>query len=164
MMKAKIKKLRENTKIPETATKGDAGLDCYTSIFKTIDEQNKKLVDISDQKYELKPHERVGCGLGFATELPEGWYAQVVPRSGLALWNGLTVTNSPGTIDNGYRNEWIAIMVNTSNKPVVLKVGDKICQFMMKKSPEIQLEVVEELSTTERNLGGFGSTDKKDKK
>jgi dUTP pyrophosphatase len=170
----KIKKFRDNFKLPEKAKSSDAGFDCFISEFFVIDEKEKKMkpwreVMSKDVKgangdeVALSPHQRVGCGLGFATEIPQGWYAQVVPRSGLALWQGLTITNTPGTIDEGFRNEWVAIVLNTSTSERKLKIGDKICQFMLKKSPEIKLEVVEQLSDSERGMGGFGSSDKKAK-
>ena len=101
------------------------------------------------------------CPLGFASEIPKGYYGAVVPRSGLALWEGISIVNSPGTIDAGYRNEWGAIVVNLSNKSITLNKGDKICQFIIRKLVDYELETVEELSNSERSLGGFGSTGKK---
>ncbi|MHA1620337.1 MAG: dUTP diphosphatase, partial [Promethearchaeota archaeon] len=109
----------------------------------------------------LKPLERILCPLGFATAIPEGYYATVVPRSGFALWEGLSIVNSPGTIDAGYRNEWGAIVVNLSNRDVVLHKGDKICQLIIRKLVDYDFEIVEELPTSDRGLGGFGSTGKK---
>jgi dUTP pyrophosphatase len=85
----------------------------------------------------------------------------VVPRSGLALWEGISIVNTPGTIDAGYRNEWMAIVINLSNRPVKLKKGDRICQFILRKLEDFQLEVVENLPESQRGLGGFGSTGKK---
>ena len=116
--------------------------------------------EIDDDEYTLQPLERILCPLGFATAIPEGYYAAVVPRSGLALWQGLSIVNSPGTIDSGYRNEWGAIVVNLSKSPVTLHKGDKICQLIIRKLVDYEFEEVETLPTSERGLGGFGSTGK----
>lgn len=157
-----IKKWKEDAILPKIATKGDAGADCYINGFKKImSGEAKKIEEIFDDEYLLQPLERVLCPLGFATAIPVGYYAAVVPRSGLALWSGLSIVNSPGTIDAGYRNEWGAIVVNLSNAPVTLHKGDKICQFILRKLAEYELEIVEILPTSERGLGGFGSTGKK---
>jgi dUTP pyrophosphatase len=96
--------------------------------------------------------------LGFATAIPEGYYVSVVPRSGNALWKGLTILNTPGTIDSGYRNEWMAIVVNVSNENVTIEKGERICQFILQKLIDFDLDPVENLPESERGLGGFGST------
>ena len=138
----------------------------HTSRFKIgfkkiIRENNKKeLIDIDSDTYTLKPLERVGCPLGFSTAIPEGYYFKVVPRSGLALWDGLSIVNSPGTIDAGYRNEWMAIVVNLSNKEVVLKKGERICQIILSKMLNYKFIETNELPESERGKGGFGSTGK----
>ena len=127
-----IQKIRENAILPKIANQGDAGADCFISAFKQIiDPDTKQLEELDVEEYSLQPMERIGCPLGFATAIPEGYYAAVVPRSGLALWQGLALVNTPGTIDAGYRNEWMAIVVNLSDRPVTLKKGDKICQFII---------------------------------
>jgi dUTP pyrophosphatase len=108
----------------------------------------------------LKPLERIGCPLGFSTAIPEGYYFKVVPRSGLALWDGLSIVNSPGTIDAGYRNEWMAIVVNLSNKEVILKKGERICQLILSKMYDYKFMETDELPESERGKGGFGSTGK----
>jgi dUTP pyrophosphatase len=157
-----IKKLREDAILPKIATQGDAGADCFIGTFKQIVDSDKKQIEELDvDEYTLQPLERIGCPLGFATAIPEGYYAAVVPRSGLALWQGLTIVNTPGTIDAGYRNEWMAIVVNLSDKPVTLKKGDKICQFIIRKLEPYELIETDELPESERGLGGFGSTGKK---
>lgn len=156
-----IKKWTENAILPQIATSGDAGADCFINGFKKIiPGGKKKLEEINDDQYELKPLERVLCPLGFATAIPEGFYAAVVPRSGLALWEGITIANTPGTIDAGYRNEWGAIVVNISNHSVILHKGDKICQFILRRMEDYEIDIVEELPESERGLGGFGSTGK----
>ncbi|MHA1196650.1 MAG: dUTP diphosphatase, partial [Promethearchaeota archaeon] len=130
-----FKKLRDGTEIPRPKQYGDAGADAKIMGFKKIIYENdeKKLIEVEADSYVLKPLERVGCCLGFATAIPEGYYFKVVPRSGLALWEGISILNTPGTIDSGYRNEWMAIIVNLSNKNVILKKGERICQIILAK-------------------------------
>ena len=154
---------REGTIIPRPSKPGDAGADARIMGFKKILKTNeeKKLIDLDTDFYVLKPLERIGCPLGFATAIPEDFYFQVVPRSGLALWEGISIVNSPGTIDSGYRNEWMAIVVNLSNNDVVLHKGDRICQIILSKMHEYDVLEVDELQDSERGLGGFGSTGKK---
>jgi len=157
-----IKKIRKNIKIPESSKPDDAGADARIEGFKEIivDGNKKELLDVDSDSYTLKPLERIGCPLGFATAIPEGYYFKVVPRSGLALWEGISIVNSPGTIDSGYRNEWMAIVVNLSNKDVILKRGERICQIILTKMIDYQFEEVNELNFSERNQDGFGSTGK----
>lgn len=156
-----ITKWKEDAILPETAKDGDAGADCFINGFKKIiDGTNHKLQEIDVEEYTLEPLERILCPLGFATAIPEGYYAAVVPRSGLALWEGLSICNTPGTIDAGYRNEWGAIVVNLSNHPVTLHKGEKICQLIIRKLVDYDFKIVEKLSASDRGLGGFGSTGK----
>ncbi|MHA2183311.1 MAG: dUTP diphosphatase [Promethearchaeota archaeon] len=157
-----IKKIRDKVIIPKPSKPGDAGADARIEGFKKIivDGNKRELVDINADSYILKPLERVGCPLGFATAIPEGYYFKVVPRSGLALWEGLSIVNSPGTIDSGYRNEWMAIIINLSNSDVTLKKGDRICQIILTKMVDYQFEDVNELPESDRGQGGFGSTGK----
>lgn len=162
-IKVYFKKERPNTEIPEFSKPGDAGADARIKGFKKINIEGgkKELIDIDTDKYILKPLERIGCPLGFSTAIPKGYYFKVVPRSGLALWDGLTILNSPGTIDSGYRNEWMAIVANVSNKDVILKKGDRICQIILGKLHDYEVVETENLPNSERGLGGFGSTGKK---
>ncbi len=159
-MKIYIKKWTKDAKLPTRSHKDDAGYDCYVRSFKKpiVENGNKKLMDVNVDEYTLKPLERIGCPLGFATVIPVGYYAAVAPRSGNALWKGLSIVNTPGTIDAGYRNEWMAIIVNLSNEDVIIKKNEKICQFIIRKLPETELIEVEDLSDSDRGLGGFGST------
>jgi dUTP pyrophosphatase len=158
-----FKAIREGVITPKQVKPGDAGADVKIMGFKKIiHEQNKKeLVEIDSDTHTIKPLERIACPLGFATAIPEGYYFKVVPRSGLALWDGISILNSPGTIDSGYRNEWMAIVVNLSNKEVLLKKGDRICQIILSKKEDYKFIETEELTKSERGLGGFGSTGKK---
>ena len=162
MMKIPFKSLREGVIPLKPSKPGDAGADARIMGFKKIihEEDKKELVEINSDSYTLKPLERIGCPLGFATAIPEGYYFKVVPRSGLALWDGISIVNSPGTIDSGYRNEWMAIVVNLSNKQVVLKVGERICQIILGKMHDYEFIDMKELPESERGLGGFGSTGK----
>jgi len=161
--KIPLKRLRKNTIIPKPSKPGDAGADARINGFKKIIHENdkKELIEIDSDTYTLKPLERIGCPLGFSTAIPEGYYFKVVPRSGLALWDGLSIVNSPGTIDAGYRNEWMAIVVNLSNKEVTLKKGERICQIILSKMYHHKFIESDELPESERGLGGFGSTGKK---
>ena len=98
---------------------------------------------------------------GVFIELPVNYEAQVRPRSGLALKHNITLTNSPGTIDAGYRGEVGVIMFNHGPEDFTVKRGDRIAQMVIAELPEVELESVEALSTTERGDGGFGSTGRK---
>ncbi len=160
MLKIQIKKWKDDSILPKFPKNGDAGADCFINGFKKIC-GTKKLEEIELDTFTLQPLDRILCPLGFASDIPQGYYAQVVPRSGLALWEGISIVNSPGTIDAGYRNEWGAIIVNLSNKAITLNKGDKICQFIIRKLENYELETVSELSNSDRGLGGFGSTGKK---
>jgi len=157
-----IKTYSKDVEIPIISKSGDAGADARIVGFKriVISDSKKELEEIKADTYTLKPLERIGCPLGFATAIPKGYYFKVVPRSGLALWEGLSIVNSPGTIDSGYRNEWMAIIVNLSNKEVTLKKGERICQIILGKLHSYQFVETEVLSESERALGGFGSTGK----
>ena len=158
-----FKALREGVITPKPSKKGDAGADARIIGFKKIinEDGKKELVDIDSESYTLQPLERIGCPLGFSTAIPEGYYFKVVPRSGLALWDGISIVNTPGTIDTGYRNEWMAIVVNLSNKNVILKKGERICQIILVKLHDYEFIETNELLDSERGLGGFGSTGKK---
>lgn len=161
-LKIPFKKLKNEVKVPQFSKPGDAGVDARIMGFKKIisEGDKKELIEITSEIYVLKPLERVGCSLGFSTAIPEGYYFKVIPRSGLALWEGISIVNSPGTIDSGYRNEWMAIVVNLSNKEVSLKKGDRICQLILGKLFDYEFVSTENLPTSDRGLGGFGSTGK----
>ncbi len=157
-----LKKLDKSVQIPEPSKPGDAGADARIMGFKRIVSEGgrKELIDVASDTYVLKPLDRIGCSLGFSTAIPEGYYFKVVPRSGLALWEGISIVNSPGTIDSGYRNEWMAIVVNLSNRDVILKKEDRICQLILGKLYEYEFIETENLPKSDRGLGGFGSTGK----
>ena len=109
----------------------------------------------------LQPLERKLFPTGLYIELPVGYEAQIRPRSGLAIKNGITVLNTPGTIDADYRGEICVILVNLSADPFTINDGDRICQMVIARHETAEFIEVETLSTTERGEGGFGHTGKK---
>ncbi len=137
---------KSNHPLPHYGTEAAAGVDLRANIEKPI---------------MLKPLERTLVKTGLFIELPVGYEAQVRPRSGLAYKNGITVLNSPGTIDADYRGEVGVILVNLSNEPFVIENGERIAQLVIAKHEQAEWELVEELAETERGAGGFGSTGKK---
>jgi len=140
----KIKILDRSIPVPEYAHAGDAGLDLYSSI-----------------NCELRPFERKKIPTGIKISIPQGYAGFIQPRSGLAAKNGISIVNTPGLIDSGYRGEICAILINLDPKNVFkVKKGDKICQLVIQKVEEVKLEIVEDLGETSRGEGGFGSTGK----
>jgi dUTP pyrophosphatase len=139
----KVKILREGVTLPKYQTDHSAGLDLCACI---------------DRDIILMPGERVLVPTGISIELPDGYEAQVRPRSGLAINHGVTVLNSPGTIDPDYRGEVKVILINLGKEPFVIKNGMRIAQMVISKFERVEVEVVEELSQTRRGEGGFGST------
>ena len=132
--------------LPEYATALSAGLDLKANITEPV---------------TLKPLERVLVPTGLFIALPEGTEAQVRTRSGLAAKHGITVLNSPGTIDADYRGEIKVILVNLSNEPFVINPGERIAQMVVARFERAQWVEVQELDSTERGEGGFGSTGRK---
>lgn len=139
--KLKIRKIDKNAILPNYAHEGDAGLDLYAV---------KELV--------LKPGDRGLVHTGIQIELPKNTEAQIRPRSGLALKNGITTLNSPGTIDEGYRGEIGVILINHGNETFKVEQGMKIAQMVIKPVFKVDIIETEELSNTERNEKGFGSS------
>lgn len=131
--------------LPEYATAYSAGLDLKANI---------------DADIVLKPLERTLVPTGLFLELPKGYEAQIRPRSGLALKHGLTVLNSPGTIDADYRGEIRVILVNLSNEPFTIQNGERICQMVIAAHATVEWEVVDAIDETVRGAGGFGHTGK----
>ena len=109
----------------------------------------------------LQPMERALIPTGIYIELPQGYECQIRPRSGLALKRGLTVLNSPGTIDADYRGEVCVILANLSNEPQTIENGERVCQMVVARHSTVQWVQVEELGATERGAGGFGHTGNK---
>jgi dUTP pyrophosphatase len=108
----------------------------------------------------LHPLERALIPTGLFIALPAGYEAQVRPRSGLAIKHGITVLNTPGTVDADYRGELKCILVNLSNEPFTIEPGERIAQMVIARHEQVEWEPVEELDSTERGTGGFGSTGK----
>ena len=129
--------------LPESQTPLSAGLDIRANL---------------DESITLPPLERALVPTGLYVELPEGHEMQIRPRSGLAAKHGITVLNSPGTIDADYRGEIKVILVNLSNTPFEIVPGERIAQAVVAQHATIEWETVEELGSTERGAGGFGST------
>ena len=131
--------------LPEYQTPLSAGLDIRANL---------------DESVTLRPLERAMIPTGLFVELPEGCEMQIRPRSGLAAKHGITVLNSPGTIDADYRGEIKVILVNLSNEPFTIEAGERIAQMIVARYEQIEWQAVEELSATERGAGGVGSTGK----
>ena len=132
--------------LPQYATAGSAGMDLRADIDKPI---------------VLKPLERQLIPTGLKIALPVGYEAQIRPRSGLAIEYGITVLNSPGTIDADYRGEVCVILVNLSNVDFVVNPSERIAQMVVAKHEQVDFQIVETLNETERGNGGFGHTGKK---
>lgn len=143
-MKVKIVN-RSRFALPEYQTPLSAGLDIRADL---------------DAPVTLGPLERAMIPTGLFVELPEGYEMQIRPRSGLAAKHGITVLNSPGTIDADYRGEIKIILVNLSGEPFTVEAGERIAQMIVARYEQIEWQPVEELSATERGAGGFGSTGK----
>ena len=142
MIKLKIQKLDKTLKKPEYAHIGDAGLDLYSAV-----------------DCILRPSERRKVPTGIKIAIPEGYAGFVQPKSGLAIKNGLSLVNTPGLIDSGYRGEVCAILINLDpEKDIIIKRGDKICQLVIQKVENVEIEFTDKLENTSRGEGGFGST------
>ncbi|MEA1887326.1 MAG: dUTP diphosphatase [Bacteroidota bacterium] len=133
-------------KLPDYSTDASAGMDIRANLEKEI---------------TLKPLERSLIPTGLYVELPEGYEAQIRPRSGMALKSGISVLNTPGTIDADYRGEIGIIIVNLSNKKYTISDGERICQMIVSKHERVKWNEVDELKETTRGDGGFGHTGSK---
>ena len=131
--------------LPHYQTPASAGMDLRANL---------------DSAIELGPLERALIPTGIFMALPDGYEAQVRPRSGLAFKMGLTVLNSPGTIDADYRGEVKVLLVNLSNDTVLIADGERIAQLIVAKHERVEWQLTQELSETERGAGGYGSTGK----
>jgi dUTP pyrophosphatase len=139
----KIKKVRPNAVVPQYMTALAAGLDLSAAI---------------EAEVVLQPGERTAIETGLAFELPPGFEGQIRPRSGLARKHGVTLVNSPGTLDADFRGEILVLVINHGKEPVRIAPGERIAQMVIAPFVQAQLEVVEALGDTERGAGGFGST------
>lgn len=140
MIKVKIQKISEDAIIPKYAHDDDAGMDLF-----------------STKEYVLLPNHRLLVGTGLKMEIPIGYEMQIRPKSGLAIKEGITVLNTPGTIDAGYRGEVGVILINHSSKPYKIEKHQKIAQAVFNKIEKAQI-IESNLSKSKRGEGGFGST------
>ena len=134
-----------NNPLPDYATEGAAAMDLRAFISAPI---------------QLTSLQRTLIPTGLFIELPDGYEAQVRPRSGLAIKHGLTCLNSPGTIDSDYRGEIKIVLINLSAETQIIQPGDRIAQMVIQKVEKIHWKIVDTLEETTRNVGGFGSTGK----
>lgn len=142
MIELPIQRLRDDAVVPERAYDGDAGLDLAAC-----------------ERVELGPGERAVVGTGLAVAIPEGYAGFVQPRSGLADRNGISIVNSPGLIDSGYRGELKVVLLNTDRSyPFVVEPGMRIAQLVVLPIPELELLEVDELPASERGVRGHGSS------
>ena len=146
MKKIQVKVVREEgVQLPKYETEGSAGMDVRANIKEAI---------------TLKSLERVMIPTGLKVAIPEGYEIQVRPRSGLAIKHGITMLNSPGTVDSDYRGELKVIAVNLSNESYTIEPNERIAQLVLNKVEQIDFIEVAELDETERGEGGFGHTGK----
>jgi dUTP pyrophosphatase len=137
-----VTRLRDDATLPTRAYPGDAGLDL-----------------VACERHELAPGERAMVGTGIAVAIPDGHAGLVTPRSGLAANNGITIVNTPGLVDSGYRGELCVILHNTdTTEPFVVEPGMRIAQLVVIAVPEATLREVDALPDSERGEGGFGSS------
>ena len=141
----KVLLTHQNSKLPTKAHKTDACFDLYARL---------------DAPIFILPNSTVSIPLGIKTEIPEGYFCAVFPRSGLGIKKGLRLANSTGIIDADYRGEWICALHNDSESSWTIEPGERICQFAILPVIDCELKPVEELTTTERGEGGFGSSGK----
>lgn len=134
---------KSHNDLPAYSTKDSAGMDLRASL---------------DEPLELKPMQRALIPTGIYIELPEGYECQIRPRSGLALKHGVTVLNTPGTIDADYRGEIGVILINLSDTPFVVNDGERICQMVVTRYDKVDWVRVEALDDSVRGSGGFGHT------
>jgi dUTP pyrophosphatase len=138
-----IRRLRSDAQVPEYKSDGAAGMDLVAAI---------------DAPITLAPRARAAVGTGLAVAIPGGWEGQVRPRSGFAREHGVTVLNSPGTIDSDYRGEVQVLLINLGDHAVTIERGQRIAQLVIAPVAKVAIEVVDTLDATARGAGGFGST------
>jgi len=147
-VRIEIKRLRPSSAqlpLPAYMTEGAAGMDVCADL---------------DRDMEISPLQRALLPTGIAIALPIGYEAQIRPRSGLALRQGMTLLNSPGTIDSDYRGEIEIIVINLGDAPIVIQPGQRIAQMVVQRVVRVDWQEVQDLAATQREAGGFGHTDK----
>ena len=141
--RVQIKKLRPDAVVPRYMTEHAAGLDLSAAL---------------DGPVTIAPRERVAISTGLAFALPPGYEGQIRPRSGLAREHGVTLVNTPGTLDADYRGPLMVLVINHGAEAVTIRPGDRIAQMVIAPVEQAELVEVDELSATDRGGGGFGST------
>ena len=142
MIEVPVRRLRDDAELPSQAYAGDAGFDLAAC-----------------ERHQLAPGERAVVPTGLALAIPEGHGGFVLPRSGLAARNGITIVNAPGLIDSGYRGEVQVVLLNTDpERPFVVEPGMRIAQLVVLPIPPVELVELEELPESERGVRGFGSS------
>ena len=143
MVEVRVTRLKRDAIVPKYMSPGASGCDITACVSEPM---------------EIAPGSRASVPTGLAFEIPQGFEIQVRPRSGFAFKKGLTVINAPGTIDSDYRGEVMVLVVNLGQEPVTVAPGDRIAQLVLQQVEQIAFREVTELSKTEREAGGFGST------
>jgi len=143
MTKIQIKKLSNEVQTPKYETDGSSGMDLAAYIKKDL---------------TINPGDKALVPTGFSLSIPQGYEVQIRPRSGLAIKMGITVLNTPGTIDSDYRGEIKVILINLSKEKFVVRNGERIAQMVVCPVEQVSMEEVKELPNTNRGVGGFGST------
>ena len=143
MTKIQIKKLSNKALVPKYETSGSSGMDIAAHIKHDM---------------VIVPGDKILVPTGFSLSVPQGYEVQIRPRSGLAIKKGITVLNTPGTIDSDYRGEIKVILINLSKDVFVIQNGERIAQMVVCPIKQVIIEEVKELSETDRGIGGFGST------
>lgn len=141
MVEVKVKKLREGAVLPKRAYQHDAAFDLHSA-----------------EEVMLKRGERKSVSTGIAIEMPQNYHAEIRPRSGLAAKHGITILNTPGTVDSGYRGELLIILINHGNEDFLVSKGERIAQIHFSKVDPVTFTEVDELTETERGSKGFGSS------
>ena len=144
LIEMKVRVAHDSIELPAYETKASAGMDLRAYL--------------PEGSITLEPKQRVLIGTGLYFEIPEGFEVQIRPRSGLALKHGITVLNSPGTIDADYRGEIKVILINYGDEPFVIEHEMRIAQIVIAQDQRIEFKLVKELTVSERGSGGFGST------
>jgi dUTP pyrophosphatase len=146
MPKIKVKIINgSGNALPEYATRGSSGMDVRANLQEPV---------------FLKPFERILLPTGLFIELPEGYEAQIRPRSGLAIKQGITCLNSPGTVDADYRGEIMVILINLSQEAQMISHGDRVAQMVVSRVEKIKWSPAKKINSTKRDKGGFGHTGK----
>lgn len=156
----KVKILREGALLPTYATLGSSGMDVRAYAISHPDDLSVTQDLVEGYTYSLQPNERILIKTGLAMVTPQGYEIQVRDRSGCALKNGIMVVNGVGTIDSDYRGEIGVILYNSDTKPFDINKGDRIAQLVLKEVARAHIIIVDDLDTTDRGAGGYGSTGK----